>query len=186
MRQDGDSMARYFGKLKSVWLELSEYDPECELSEPRKRGEREGESLRVFNGFEQRSKLCEKANHSHESSSVSWPSVRSCYPSRIFDELHKMKKLRSRSVDGDHHQIICLFFCVLSLNSGLEYSESLVFLLPSVFKFWSWIIGLSSHISLVHSTAISEASWIPLWLYSFIAWLSMISCNLFSFVAQEK
>nr|VDD43151.1 unnamed protein product [Brassica oleracea] len=22
MRQDGDSMARYFGKLKSVWLEL--------------------------------------------------------------------------------------------------------------------------------------------------------------------
>lgn len=32
-----------------------------------------------------------------------------------------MKKLRSRSVDGDHHQIICLFFCVLSLNSGVSF-----------------------------------------------------------------
>lgn len=47
MRQDGDSMARYFGKLKSVWLELSEYDPECELSE-REKEVREKENLYAF------------------------------------------------------------------------------------------------------------------------------------------
>ncbi|KAF2558809.1 hypothetical protein F2Q68_00013797 [Brassica cretica] len=47
MRQDGDSMARYFGKLKSVWLELSEYDPECELSE-REKEVKEKENLYAF------------------------------------------------------------------------------------------------------------------------------------------
>ncbi|KAF3607294.1 hypothetical protein DY000_02046056 [Brassica cretica] len=47
MRQDSDSMARYFGKLKSVWLELSEYDPECELSE-REKEVKEKENLYAF------------------------------------------------------------------------------------------------------------------------------------------
>lgn len=47
MRQDGDSVARYFGKLKSVWTELSEYETACELSE-RDKEVREKEQLYAF------------------------------------------------------------------------------------------------------------------------------------------
>ncbi|CAG7869579.1 unnamed protein product [Brassica rapa] len=47
MRQDGDSVARYFGKLNSVWMELSEYDTACEMSE-RDKEVREKEQLYAF------------------------------------------------------------------------------------------------------------------------------------------
>ncbi|KAL0695038.1 hypothetical protein Bca4012_062218 [Brassica carinata] len=47
MRQDGDSVARYFGKLKSVWTELSEYETASELSE-RDKEVREKEHLYAF------------------------------------------------------------------------------------------------------------------------------------------
>ncbi|XP_013639320.1 PREDICTED: uncharacterized protein LOC106344499 [Brassica oleracea var. oleracea] len=47
MRQDGDSVARYFGKLKSVWMELSEYDTTLQLSE-RDIEVREKETLYAF------------------------------------------------------------------------------------------------------------------------------------------
>ncbi|CAN6886886.1 unnamed protein product [Brassica oleracea] len=47
MRQDGDSVARYFGKLKNVWMELSEYDTTLQLSE-RDIEVREKETLYAF------------------------------------------------------------------------------------------------------------------------------------------
>ncbi|KAL1215158.1 hypothetical protein V5N11_028621 [Cardamine amara subsp. amara] len=32
LSQDGDSVAKYFGKLSKAWMQLSEYDPVLECS----------------------------------------------------------------------------------------------------------------------------------------------------------
>ncbi|CAF1927476.1 BnaCnng45100D, partial [Brassica napus] len=94
MRQDGDSVARYFGKLKSVWMELSEYDTTLQLSE-RDIEVREKETLYAFlMGMNKDLSFV----RTQITAMCPPPSLDQTYPSRIFDELHKMKKLRSRSV----------------------------------------------------------------------------------------
>ena len=52
LRQDGDSVLIYFGKMRSAWMELREYDPlpECKCGEVKERAEeaREKEERHAF------------------------------------------------------------------------------------------------------------------------------------------